>query len=102
MREKKCTKQFALNAKRNVKCHSSLMAADQYTAENVTLRKHPQEETDTRSSQQLYSKLSFLPFLYSFFKSPEQILAYANFVGWDKPLPLCVLTSNGHGDIGCL
>jgi hypothetical protein len=50
MREKKCTRQFALNAKRNVKFLSSLMAADQYTAENVTLREHPQEETDTRSS----------------------------------------------------
>jgi len=50
MREKKCTRQFALNAERNVKCHSSLMAADQYTAENVTLREHPQEEADTRSS----------------------------------------------------
>jgi hypothetical protein len=26
------------------------MAADQYTAENATLREHPQEEADTRSS----------------------------------------------------
>jgi len=68
MREKKCTKQFALNAKRNVKCHSSLMAADQYTAENVTLRKHPQEETDIRSSQQLYSKMSFFPVSLFFFQ----------------------------------
>jgi hypothetical protein len=50
MKERKCTRQFALNAKRNVKCHSSLMAADQFTAENVTLREHPQEETDIRSS----------------------------------------------------
>jgi hypothetical protein len=53
MNEKRCTRQFALNVKRNVKYHSSPMAADQYTAENVTLREHPQEEADTRSSQQL-------------------------------------------------
>jgi len=60
MREKKCTKQFALNAKRNVKCHSSLTAADQYTAENVTLRKHPQEETDTRSRDELSPRFYIL------------------------------------------
>jgi len=68
MREKKCTRQFALNAERNVKCHSSLMAADQYTAENVTLREHPQEEANTRSSQQLYSKIGFLPVFIFFFQ----------------------------------
>jgi hypothetical protein len=53
MREKRCTRQFALIAGRNVKYHSSLMAADLYTAESVTRREHPQEEVDFRSSQQL-------------------------------------------------
>jgi hypothetical protein len=53
MREKRCTRQFALIAGRNVKSHSSLMAADLYTAESVTPREHPQEEVDFRSSQQL-------------------------------------------------
>lgn len=33
--KKKCTRQFALSAERNVKSPSNLMAADQYTAENV-------------------------------------------------------------------
>ena len=67
MRERKCTRQFALNAEKNVKCHSSLMAADQYTAENVTLREHPQEEADTRSSHKLYSEIGFLP-VFIFFQ----------------------------------
>jgi hypothetical protein len=53
MREKRCTRQFALIAGRNVKYHSSLMAADPYIAESVTRRDHPQEEIDIRSSQQL-------------------------------------------------
>jgi hypothetical protein len=53
MRKKRCTRQSALNAERNVKYHSSLMAADQYTAESVTRREHPQEEIDFRSSQEL-------------------------------------------------
>jgi hypothetical protein len=53
MKEKKCTRQFALNAKRNVKCHSSLMVADLYTAESVTRREHLLEEIDFRSSQRL-------------------------------------------------
>jgi hypothetical protein len=48
MREKKCTKQFALNAKRNVKCHSSLMAANLFTVESVTQREHLLEEVDFR------------------------------------------------------
>jgi hypothetical protein len=48
MREKKCTKQFALNAKRNVKCHSSLMAANLFTVESVTRREHLLEEVDFR------------------------------------------------------
>jgi hypothetical protein len=48
MRKKKCTRQFALNAKRNVKCHSSPMAADLYTAESVTRKEHHQEEVDFR------------------------------------------------------
>jgi hypothetical protein len=50
MREKRCTRQFALNVARNVKYHSSPMEADLYTAESVTLREHPQEEVDFRSS----------------------------------------------------
>jgi len=53
MREKRCTRQFALNVERNVKFPSSLMAADLYTAESVTRREHPQEEIDFRSSQEL-------------------------------------------------
>jgi hypothetical protein len=53
MREKRCTKQFALNAERNAKYHSSPMAADLYTAESATRREHPQEEIDFRLSQQL-------------------------------------------------
>jgi hypothetical protein len=53
MKKKRCTRQFALNVERNVKYHSSPMAADLYTAESVTRREHPQEEIDFRSSQQL-------------------------------------------------
>ena len=68
MKEKKGTRQFALNVERNVKSHSSPMAADLYTAESVTLREHPQEEVDFRSSQQLYSKISFLPVSIFFFQ----------------------------------
>ena len=48
MKEKRCTRQFALNAERNAKYHSSPMAADPYTAESVTRREHRQEEVDTR------------------------------------------------------
>ena len=43
------------------------MAADPYTAESVTRREHPQEEVDTKSSQKLYSKISFLPVSTFFF-----------------------------------
>jgi len=53
MKKKRCTRQFALNVERNVKYHSSPMAADPYTAESVTRREHPQEEIDSRLSQQL-------------------------------------------------
>jgi hypothetical protein len=49
MREKKCIKQFVPIAGRNVKYHSSLMAADLFIAESVTRREHLQEE-DFRSS----------------------------------------------------
>ncbi len=42
--KKKCTRQFALSAERNVKSPSNLMAADQYTAENVILRIDLKEE----------------------------------------------------------
>jgi hypothetical protein len=48
MRIGKCTKQFALNAKRNAKCHSSLMVADLFTVESVTRREHLLEEIDFR------------------------------------------------------
>jgi hypothetical protein len=51
MKEKRCTRQFALIAARNVKSHSSLMAADLYTAESVTRREHQQEE-DSRLNRQ--------------------------------------------------
>jgi hypothetical protein len=53
MKEKRCTRQFALNVKKNVKYLSSLMKADPYTAESVTRREDPQEEVDSRLSQQL-------------------------------------------------
>jgi hypothetical protein len=53
MKEKRCTRQFALNAERNAKYHSSPMAADQCTAESVTQREHPHEEIDIRLSKQL-------------------------------------------------
>jgi hypothetical protein len=44
MREKRCTRQFALNVERNVKCHSNPMAADPYTAENVILNEDRLED----------------------------------------------------------
>jgi len=53
MKEKRCTRQFALTVARNVKYLSSPMAADLYTAESVIRREHLQEEVDTRLSQQL-------------------------------------------------
>jgi hypothetical protein len=42
--QEKCTLQFALNVKRNVKFPSNQTEADLYTAENVTLKKDPLEE----------------------------------------------------------
>ena len=48
MKEKRCTRQFALIAERNAKYHSSPMAADLYTAESVTRKEHHQEEVDFR------------------------------------------------------
>jgi hypothetical protein len=51
MKEKRCTRQFALNVERNVKYRSSPMVADQYTAESVTRREHHHEEVDFRSSE---------------------------------------------------
>ena len=51
MKEKRCTRQFALIAEKNVKSHSSQMVADQFTAESVTRREHPHEEVDFRFNQ---------------------------------------------------
>jgi len=48
MKEKRCTRQFALIAERNAKFPSSPMAADLYTAESVTRREHHHEEVDFR------------------------------------------------------
>ncbi len=50
MKEKRCTRQFALNVEKNAKYHSSQMVADQYTAESATQREHHHEEVDFRSS----------------------------------------------------
>jgi hypothetical protein len=41
--QEKCTTQSALNAEKNVKYHSNLTKADQYTAEIVTLKNDLQE-----------------------------------------------------------
>jgi hypothetical protein len=41
---KKCIKQFAPNAERNVQFPSSQMVVDQYTAENVIPSVEPKEE----------------------------------------------------------
>ncbi len=46
MREKKCTKQFALNAKRNVKFPSNLTEVGQSTAENAMPRGNRKDLTD--------------------------------------------------------
>jgi hypothetical protein len=51
MKEKRCTRQFALIAAMNAKYHSSLMAADQYIAASVTRREHQQEEDSRLNSQ---------------------------------------------------
>ena len=40
----KCTQQFVLNAKKNVKFHSNQMEADQFTVENATVKKDQPEE----------------------------------------------------------
>jgi len=48
MKEKRCTRQFALTVEKNAKYHSSPMVAGQYTAESVTQREHPHEEVDFR------------------------------------------------------
>jgi hypothetical protein len=48
MKEKRCTRQFALTVEKNAKYHSSPMVADQYTAESVTRREPPHEEVDFR------------------------------------------------------
>lgn len=68
MREKRCTRQFALNVEKNAKYHSSQMEADLYTAENVTRREHHQEEIVSRVNQRSL-RLVFLQLLHSFFKS---------------------------------
>jgi hypothetical protein len=44
---KKCTRQFALNAVRNAKSHSSLTRVGQFTAENAGQRKDL-KEVDTK------------------------------------------------------
>jgi hypothetical protein len=41
---KKCTRQFALNAVRNAKSHSSLIRVGQFTAENAGQRKDLKED----------------------------------------------------------
>ena len=64
MRKERCTRQFALSVERNAKYHSSPMAADPYTAESATQRERPQEEIDSRLSEQL-SEIGFLQ-LHSF------------------------------------
>ncbi len=51
MREKRCTRQFALIAAMNAKSHSSLMVADPYTAESVTRREHQQEDDSRLNAQ---------------------------------------------------
>ncbi len=44
----KCTRQPALTAVKNVKSHSNLTLADQFTAESVGLREDPKEGHATR------------------------------------------------------
>ena len=44
----KLTRQSALTVVKNVKCHSNLTQADQFTAENVGLREDRQEDHATR------------------------------------------------------
>ena len=45
MKEKRCTRQFALTVEKNAKYHSNPMVADQYTAQSVT-----EESTPTKKS----------------------------------------------------
>jgi hypothetical protein len=51
----KCTRQSALTAVKNAKCHSNLTQADQFTAENVGLREDPREDHAIR-----FHKVRFL------------------------------------------
>ncbi len=44
--QEKCIQQSVQSAVKNAKFHSSLMEADQYTAENAMQREDPQEEVD--------------------------------------------------------
>jgi hypothetical protein len=43
--QEKCIKQFALNVRRNAKFLSSLQKANQFIAENVTLREHLEDSS---------------------------------------------------------
>jgi len=40
----KCTRQSALTAVKNAKCHSNPIQADQFTAENVGLKEDPRDQ----------------------------------------------------------
>ena len=54
--QEKCIRQFVLIVAKNVKFHSNLTEADQYTAENAMQREDPQEEIDFKlTSQNLFS-----------------------------------------------
>jgi hypothetical protein len=74
MRKERCTRQFALNAEKNAKCHSSPMAADLYTAESATQKDPPQEEIDSRFKRTtLRNRLSSIALF--FFKSHKEKLS---------------------------
>jgi len=50
----RCTRQSALTAAKNAKCHSNQIPADQSTAESVGRREDRREGLDTKSQKQVF------------------------------------------------
>ena len=47
-RKEKCIRQFVLNVAKNAKCHSSLIQADLFTAENATRNEDHHEDSKSK------------------------------------------------------
>jgi|GEM_PF-1208320 len=71
--QEKCTMQSARSVDRNAKFLLSLILADLYTAENVTLNEDPREEIDTKLTSYNLFTIFNLFFFTSFFCCEKQL-----------------------------